>query len=101
MFQPPDIRPLTEFQRDAKAHISRLKKTGRAEILTVNGRAAVVVQDAAAYQELRRLADWASEVRQIETAIRDMHAGKGQDFESFAAESRKKLLSLPKRRKSA
>jgi hypothetical protein len=101
MFKPPDIRPLTEFQREAKSHIARLKKTGRAEILTVNGRAAVVVQNAEAYQKLCELADWALEMREIETAIRDMDAGKGRDFESFAAESRKKLLNVPKRRKSA
>lgn len=101
MFQSPDIRPLTEFQREAKAHIARLKKTGRAEILTVNGRAALVVQDAASYEKLRALADRALEREELEKAIREMDAGKGRDFEDFATESRRKLQNAPKRRKSA
>lgn len=101
MFEAPDIRPLTEFQRSAKSHIARLKKTGRAEVLTVNGRAAVVVQDAESYQRLLELADRAREIKEIEAAIRDMDAGKGRVFESFAAESRKKLTGRARRRKSA
>ena len=32
--------------------MARLKKTGRPVVLTVNGKAAVVVQDATAFQEL-------------------------------------------------
>lgn len=100
MFQPPDIRPLTEFQRDAKAHISRLKKTGRAEILTVNGRAAVVVQDASAYQKLCELADRADEIDKTLKAIREMNAGLGRPFEEVAKEWRAKL-STKTRRKSA
>ncbi len=45
MMDPGDIRPLTEFQRNTKASIARLKRTRRPEILTVNGRAALVVLD--------------------------------------------------------
>ncbi|HEX8876792.1 MAG TPA: hypothetical protein VF777_08600 [Phycisphaerales bacterium] len=101
MFEAPDIRPLTEFQRSAKAHIARLKKTGRAEVLTVNGRAAVVVQDAASYQRLVDLAERAREFREIDSALREMDAGKGRDFEGFAAESRKALARKSTRRKSA
>jgi PHD/YefM family antitoxin component YafN of YafNO toxin-antitoxin module len=47
-----NIRPLSDFQRNAKAHIKRLKRTGKPEVLTVNGEAQVVVQDAASYQKL-------------------------------------------------
>ncbi|MBL8874464.1 MAG: type II toxin-antitoxin system Phd/YefM family antitoxin [Phycisphaerae bacterium] len=100
MFQPPDIRPLTEFQRDAKSHISRLKKTGRAEILTVNGRAAVVVQDAAAYQRLCELADRADDIDRTLQAIREMDAGLGRPFEQVAKELRAKFAAKT-RRKSA
>ena len=40
-----DIHSLTDFQRNVKDHLKHLKETGRPEILTVNGKAAVVVQD--------------------------------------------------------
>ena len=47
-----DIRPLSEFQRNSKTYIRRLAKTGQPEVLTVNGKARVIVQDAIAYQKM-------------------------------------------------
>ena len=52
MIRPEDIGSLTDFARNIRAHIKRLKRTGRPELLTVNGKAEVVVQSAAAYQRL-------------------------------------------------
>jgi PHD/YefM family antitoxin component YafN of YafNO toxin-antitoxin module len=52
MIRPQDIGSLTEFQRNTQSHLKRLKRTGRPELLTVNGKAEVVVQNAAAYQRL-------------------------------------------------
>lgn len=46
------IYSLSDFQRNAREHIDRLKRTRRPEVLTVNGRAELVVQDTASYQEL-------------------------------------------------
>ena len=57
MIKPEDIRSLTEFSRNTKAYLKRLKRTGRPELLTVNGKAEVVVQSAAAYQELIELVE--------------------------------------------
>lgn len=47
-----DICSMTEFKRRTTAVISRLRGTGRAVVLTTNGKADVVVQDAASYQKL-------------------------------------------------
>ena len=47
-----DICSMTEFKRRTSAVISRLRGTGRAVVLTTNGRADVVVQDAVSYQKL-------------------------------------------------
>jgi hypothetical protein len=52
MIRPQDIGSLTEFQRNTHAHLKRLKRTSRPEVLTVNGKAEVVVQNASAYQRL-------------------------------------------------
>ena len=53
-----DVCSLTEFHRKSKGHLRRLQETGQPQVLTVNGRAALVVQSAAAYQLLLdRLAD--------------------------------------------
>ena len=52
MFRVADIFSLSDFQRTTREHIRRLRETGRPEVLTVNGRAELVVYDAAAYQEI-------------------------------------------------
>ena len=49
---PEDIQSLTAFKRNTAEFLDRLKTTGRPVVLTVNGRAEVVVQDATSYQEL-------------------------------------------------
>ena len=51
-----DIQPLTTFRNNSVRMMRQLKKTKRPVVLTVNGRAEAVVQDAAAYQELLDLA---------------------------------------------
>ena len=52
MLNTREIHSLTDFLRNHKAHIARLKETQAPEVLTVNGNAEVVVQDAASYQSL-------------------------------------------------
>jgi hypothetical protein len=55
MIRTEDIGSLTDFSRNTKAHLKRLRRTGRPELLTVNGKAEVVVQSAPAYQRLLNL----------------------------------------------
>ncbi len=52
MLDTRHIHPLTDFLRNHKAHMARLKETKTPEVLTVNGRAEVVIQDAESYQAL-------------------------------------------------
>ena len=52
MLDTRQIHPLTDFLRNHKAHAARLKETKKPEVLTVNGRAELVVQDAESYQIL-------------------------------------------------
>lgn len=67
-----DIRSLTDFQRNTKAHLKRLKATGRPEVLTVNGKAELIVQNAAAYEEAL------DAIRGIQRGLDEMAAGKGE-----------------------
>lgn len=77
MFQVTDIHPLTDFTRSARSHIERLRETGRPEILTVNGKAAVVVQDAEAYQKLLELLDSAETVEAVQAWIESFGRDEG------------------------
>jgi len=47
-----DICSMTEFKRRTAEVVTHLRDTGRAVVLTTNGKADVVVQDAASYQKL-------------------------------------------------
>lgn len=47
-----DIRSLSDFKRSTVALLDRLRETGGPLVLTVNGKAELVVQDAVAYQAL-------------------------------------------------
>jgi len=73
-----DIYSLTDFQRHAREHMERLKHTGRPEVLTVNGKAELVVQDAASYQKLLDLLDQAEALAGIRQGLDSMHRGEGR-----------------------
>ena len=45
-----DIRSLTEFKRNTSELVENLKRTKHPLVLTVNGKAELVVQDAESYQ---------------------------------------------------
>jgi PHD/YefM family antitoxin component YafN of YafNO toxin-antitoxin module len=76
MIRTPDIHSLSDFQRNTKNHVTRLKQTGRPEVLTINGRAELVVQDAAAYQDLLDRLDRAESLLGIERGLASMHRGE-------------------------
>jgi prevent-host-death family protein len=56
-----DIQSLTTFRRRSGDFMKQLKKTKRPVVLTVNGKAQAVVQDAEAYQRLLDIAARAKE----------------------------------------
>ncbi len=56
--------------------MQRLKKTKRPLVLTVNGKAAAVVQDAAAYQRLLNTAAQADAIEGIRQGLEDVAKGR-------------------------
>jgi len=58
-----DIQAMTTFRRNPGKFIKHLKKTKQPLVLTINGKAEAVVQDAEAYQ---RLLDMAARVDSLE-----------------------------------
>jgi prevent-host-death family protein len=52
MLDTRNIYPLSDFQRNAKDFIAQLQDSHKPVILTVNGKAAIVIQDVESYQKL-------------------------------------------------
>jgi PHD/YefM family antitoxin component YafN of YafNO toxin-antitoxin module len=71
-----DVQALTTFRRKSAKMLQQLKKSRRPLILTVNGKAEAVVQDAKAYQRLLDLAARADAAEGIRQGLEDLRKGR-------------------------
>jgi prevent-host-death family protein len=83
---PADIQPLTTFRRRSSAFLKQIKKTKRPVVLTVNGKAAAVIQDAEAYQRLLDIAAQADAREGIRQGLEDARKGRTRPIEEFFEE---------------
>ena len=81
-----DIQSLTTFRRQSGNFLKQLKKSKRPVVLTVNGKAAAVVQDAKAYQRLLDIAASADEEEAIRQGLEDVKQGRTRPAREFFAE---------------
>lgn len=72
-----DIHSLSDFKRNTVKFMEQLQDTGRPVVLTVNGSARLVVQDAEAYQRLLVLADRAAAIEEIRAGLEAFKRGEG------------------------
>ncbi len=97
MLDITNTKSLTDFNRNSREHVQRLCETGEPELLTVNGEAAVVVQDAGAYQELLRKADYFETVEAIRAGMAAHERSEGVPMlEALEALANKSGFSLKK-----
>jgi hypothetical protein len=87
---PKNIHSLTDFLRHHKRHLQQLKRSRRPNVLTLNGKAEVVVQDAGAYQEMLEAMEAAQAKQGIAEGIASMERGEGEPAETVFARLRKK-----------
>lgn len=85
-----DIQSLTSFRRQSASFLKQLKKSKRPVVLTVNGKAAAVVQDAAAYQRLLDIAARADEEEGIRQGLDDVAHGRTRPAREVFDEIRRK-----------
>jgi prevent-host-death family protein len=78
-----DIQALTTFRNNSAAFLQKLKKTKRPLVLTVNGKAAAVVQDAEAYQRLLDIAARADAEEGIRQGLEDVAKGRTRPVREF------------------
>ena len=71
-----DIQPMTTFRRRPAEFLRHLKETQRPLVLTVNGKAEAVLQDAGAYQRLLDIAAEADAREGIRQGLEDLRNGR-------------------------
>ena len=88
-----DIQPLSTFKRETGKIIEQLKETREPVVLTINGKAELVVQDAAAYQEFleehERMKERLETLAGIRRGLEDVKHGRvipaRESFKEFMA----------------
>lgn len=85
-----DIQSLTDFKRNTPQFLKRLKESASPLILTVNGRAAVIVQDPESYELLLERADRFEAISAVDEAMVQSSRQEGEMRERFDRAMRKK-----------
>jgi PHD/YefM family antitoxin component YafN of YafNO toxin-antitoxin module len=85
-----NIHSLTDFLRNHKEHVARLRDTAAPEVLTVNGKPELVLQSAESYQAILDRLEYAEGVAGLRRAYQQIQAGQGLDLEQSLAGLRKK-----------
>ena len=83
-----DIRSLTDFKRHTAELTEQMKTSGRPLILTVNGKAEFVLQDATSYQALSEAAERAATVEGVRRGLEQSARGEGRPVGEFFEEFR-------------
>ena len=81
-----DIMSLSTFKRDSNKVMRQMKKTKEPVVLTVNGKAAIVVQDAESYQSLLELRERTEVVETLRGRLASLGRKKGRTAEEFFTE---------------
>lgn len=85
-----DIHSLTDFKRRTADFVKQMKDRHRPIVLTVKGRAEIIVQDAASYQKLLEAADRFEAISSIQEGISQSEKGEGISLEKFDKRMRRK-----------
>ena len=76
-----DIHPLTDFKRNTPEFLRQLKETGNPVVLTINGKAELVVQDATSYQRLFDLAERLETIQAVKESLASADRGEGRPMD--------------------
>ncbi|HMU33213.1 MAG: type II toxin-antitoxin system Phd/YefM family antitoxin [Acidobacteria bacterium] len=89
-----DIQSLSVFKRDTAKFRRQLKKTRQPIVLTVNGKADMVLIDADSYDEYLRDKDQIDMIASVNRGIDDMRSGRTKPAEQVFREFEEKYKSL-------
>ena len=85
-----DIHSLTDFKRNTNEFVKQMKKTKGPVVLTVNGKAELVVQDAESYQLMLERLEEIDAIEGIQRGLEQMERGEGKPAAQAFAEFKKR-----------
>lgn len=91
-----DIHSLSEFKRNTGEFVEQMRGSGHPLVLTINGKAELVVQDAASYQKLLDRVDELEAIEGIRRGLADVEAGRVTPVKEFEKQFRAKH-GIPRR----
>lgn len=97
MISLKDIESLTAFKRNTTEYVKKIKKSGNPLVLTINGKAEIVVQDAESYQRMLEVLDRAETIEALREGLGSVRRGKTMSLDQFDKEMRKKIRAHKKR----
>jgi prevent-host-death family protein len=97
MISLKDIESLTAFKRNTNEYVKKIKKSGNPLVLTVNGKAELVVQDAESYQRMLEILDRAETIEAVREGLESVRQGRTVSLDDFDKEMRKKIRASKKR----
>jgi PHD/YefM family antitoxin component YafN of YafNO toxin-antitoxin module len=94
MIATQHTQSLTDFRQRATETLDRLRKTGEAQILTVNGEARAVLLAPATFDELARDAQLTRDVAVMRRSMQQIDAGEGMPAEEYFCGLRARLQAM-------
>lgn len=92
MYSSGDIYPVADFNRKPSEHIKRVQESKKPELLTVNGKAAVVLVDPESYDEMAKNQDLLDTLKTLSIANDQHENGEAQSANQVFEKLKKELL---------
>ena len=96
MISLKDVESLTAFKRNTAEYVRKIKKSGDPLVLTVNGKAELVVQDAESYQRMLEVLDRVETFEAVREGLKSARHGKTMSLDKFDKKMRKRICAPKK-----
>lgn len=97
MISLKNIESLIAFKRNISEYVKRIKESRSPLVLTINGKAELVVQDAESYQLMIEMLDRVETVEGVREGLESVRQGRTMSLDRFDKALRKRIRAPKKR----
>ncbi len=92
MLDTRQIHSMSDFLRNHKSHVARLKETRVPEVLTINGRAEVVLLDTETFEDMRKRLEEMESLAYVRSVVREAKAGPHEEVTKAEMEHSRAIM---------